>query len=49
METISFYGKFWNELIKMKKKRILSGLQPSGKITYWKLFWNDEEDDKISG
>ena len=32
METISFYGKFWNELIKMKKKRILSGLQPSGKL-----------------
>ena len=31
-ETISFYGKFWNELIKMKKKRILSGLQPSGKL-----------------
>ena len=32
METIPFYGKFWNELIKMKKKRILSGLQPSGKL-----------------
>jgi len=32
METLSFHGKFWNELMNMKKKRILSGLQPSGKL-----------------
>ena len=27
METLSFHGKFWNELMKMEKKRILSGIQ----------------------